>query len=81
MITRRKLIAASLFFTLFGAMAYLPPLVLLFRLDVRVMGIPIETVYVFFLWMVLVAGACWFSHVLPDDRPQSERKAGTGGDT
>lgn len=74
MITRRKLIAASLFFTLFGAIAYLPPLVLLFRLDVRVMGIPVETVYVFALWIALVAGARWFSRVLPDDRPQPERK-------
>jgi len=80
-ITRRKLIAASLFFTAFSAIAYLPPLVLLFRLDVRVMGIPIETVYVFVLWIALVVGANWFSRVLPDDRPQPERKPGTGAET
>ena len=75
---RRKLVAAALFFTGFGAIAYLPPLVLLFRLDVRVLGVPIETVYVFVLWTVLVVGACWFSLVLPDDRPPSERKPGAG---
>jgi len=74
---RRKIIAAALFFTAFGAIAYLPPLVLLFRLDVLVLGVPIETAYVFVLWTVLVVGACWFSRVLPDDRPPSERKPGT----
>lgn len=67
--TRRKLVAAALFFTAFGALAYMPPLVLLFRLDIRILGVPIETVYVFVLWIALVAGARWFSRVLPDDRP------------
>lgn len=76
--TRRKLVAAALFFTAFGALAYLPPLVLLFRLDIRVMGVPIETVYVFTLWMALVAGARWFSRVLPDDRPHPDDKPGAG---
>ena len=74
---RRKLVAAALFFTGLGAIAYLPPLVFLFRLDVRLMGVPIETVYVFVLWTVLVVGACWFSRVLPDDRPPPERKPGS----
>ena len=73
--TRRKLVAAALFFTGFGALAYLPPLVLLFRLDLRVFGAPIETVYVFALWIALVVGACWFSRVLPDDRAPSEKLA------
>ena len=75
---RRKLIAAALFFTVFGAIAYLPPLVRLSRLDVRLMGVPIETVYVFLLWTALVVGACWFSRMLPDDRPPPERKPGAG---
>jgi len=63
----RKLIGASLFFTLFGAMALLPPLVLLFQLDVRVFGVPIETLYVFALWAVLIVGGRWFSRALPHD--------------
>ena len=70
--TRRKLVAAALFFTAFGALAYMPPLVLLFRLDVRVLGVPIETVYVFALWMAMIAGACLFSRVMPDDAPPPE---------
>lgn len=65
--THRKLIGASLFFTLFGAMALLPPLVLLFQLDVRVFGAPVETVYVFALWALLIAGGRWFSRALPHD--------------
>ena len=71
--TRRKLIAAALFFTVFGALAYLPPLIILFRYDLRVFGVPVETVYVFALWFVLVVGARWFSRVLPDDRPPEEK--------
>lgn len=71
--TRRKLVAAALFFTVFGALAYLPPLIILFRYDLRVFGVPVETVYVFALWFVLVVGACWFSRVLPDDRPPQEK--------
>lgn len=62
---RRKIIGAAFFFTLFGAMALLPPLILLFRLDVRILGVPIETIYVFISWALLVAGARWFSRVLP----------------
>ena len=71
--TRRKLAAAALFFTVFGALAYLPPLVLLFRYDVRLFGVPVETVYVFALWIALVFGARWFSRVLPDDRSAAEK--------
>src|SRR5690606_18354381 len=67
--TRRKLIAAALFFTIFGVIALLPPLVLLFRFDARIAGVPVETVYVFALWALLVAGARWFSRALPDDMP------------
>ena len=80
--TRRKLVAAALFFAAFGALAYLPPLVLLFRLDLRVFGVPVETVYVFALWIMLVAGARWFSRVLPDDRTPEEKtpeKPGSAG--
>lgn len=67
--TRRKFIGASLFFTLFGAMAILPPLILLFRFDALIGGIPVETIFLFGLWLVLIVGAAWFSVVLPHDEP------------
>ncbi len=72
--TRRKIISASLFFTVFGVIALLPPLVLLVRFDARVFGVPIETIYVFVLWGLLVAGACWFSRILPGEEPTSEQR-------
>lgn len=72
--TRRKLVAAALFFTVAGALAILPPLVLLFRFDARILGVPVETVYIFTVWIVLVAGARWFSRVLPRDEPTPHRR-------
>jgi hypothetical protein len=71
---RRKLVAAALFFTLFGVIALIPPFIFLFRFDGRLAGVPIETVYVFALWAVLVVGACWFSRTLPDDPPRTDRQ-------
>ena len=68
--TRRKLVAASLFFTLFGVIAVLPPLALLFTADIRPFGVPLPIVYVFLLWAGLVLGAVWFASALPDDAPQ-----------
>ena len=65
--TRRKIIAAALFFTLFGVVALLPPLVRLSRFDSRFGGVPVEIVYVFAFWAILIIGARWFSRVLPDD--------------
>lgn len=67
--TRRKLIGAALFFTLFGVIAMMPPLVLAFRFDALVFGVPVETVYIFALWIFLVGGAIVLGRVLPHDEP------------
>lgn len=75
---RRKLVAAALFFTLAGVLAFLPPLVLLFRADARVMGVPVEVVYIFIAWAALVVGARWFSRVLPDDAPDTDKRPDRG---
>ena len=69
---RRKIIGASLFFTLFGAMAILPPLILLFRFDGLVAGVPVATVFIFGLWIFLIGGAAWFGYVLPRDEPETK---------
>lgn len=76
--TRRKLVSSALFFTLFGVFAFLPPLILLFRFDARIGGVPVETVYVFVLWGLLVAGARWFSRTLPDDPHVDENRRDSG---
>lgn len=67
--TRRKIVGAALFFTFFGAIAILPPLVWLFRADILVLGVPLEVVYIFGIWFVLVAGAFRFASALPPDDP------------
>jgi hypothetical protein len=69
---RRKLESAALFFTLFGVMLILPPLVLLFNIRVRLFGLPSEMIYLFVVWLALVAGTAWFSRRLRPE-PGSER--------
>lgn len=67
--TRRKHIAAALFFTLAGVVAMMPPFILLFQFEGRLFGVPVEVAYVFLVWSVLVIGARAFSRILPDDVP------------
>ncbi|WP_374620692.1 hypothetical protein [Devosia sp.] len=74
--TARKLESAALFFTIFGAMLIMPPLVLLFNVKARLFGLPLELIYLFAVWLVLCAGTAWFGRRLPrapagDDEPGS----------
>jgi hypothetical protein len=69
---RRKLESAALFFTLFAAMLLLPPLVLLFNIPARLFGLPAEMIYLFVVWLALVAGTAWFSRRLQPE-PGQER--------
>ncbi|HEY9009544.1 MAG TPA: hypothetical protein VIN06_00860 [Devosia sp.] len=66
--TRGKLISAALFFGILGTMLLMPPLVLLFNVEVRFFGVPVEVIYLFAVWLVLVLGTAWFAYRLPDDR-------------
>src|SRR5690606_26506089 len=70
--TRRKLVAAALFFTLAGVVAMMPPFVLLFQFEESIFGVPVEAAYIFFVWALLVFGARAFSRLLPDDPPAPE---------
>ncbi|MCD7059834.1 hypothetical protein [Pelagibacterium xiamenense] len=69
--TRRKIIGASLFFTLFGAIAIFPPVIWLFQTDDPLFGVPLEVLYIFGLWIALVIGALRFAAALPFDEPSS----------
>src|SRR5690606_40596340 len=60
---RRKLESAALFLTIFGAMLIMPPLVLLFNATTRVFGIPTEVIYLFAVWLTLIAATRWFSQI------------------
>lgn len=68
--TRGKLISAALFFGILGTMLFMPPLVLLFNVRARPLGVPVEVIYLFAVWVVLVAGTAWFAYRLPDDHPE-----------
>jgi hypothetical protein len=72
---RRKLQSAALFLTVFGAMLMMPPLVLLFNAEMRVLGVPTEVIYLFAIWLALIVATRWFSQRLPhegsvDDKPE-----------
>ncbi|WP_404403543.1 hypothetical protein [Pelagibacterium halotolerans] len=69
--TRRKIVGASLFFTLFGAIAIFPPVIWLFQADSPVFGVPLEVLYIFGLWIALVIGALRFATMLPPDEPSA----------
>ena len=62
---RRKLEAMALFFTAFGVMLIMPPIALVFQLERRLFGIPVEVIYLFVCWVVMVAGAFWLGRRLP----------------
>lgn len=71
-----KIISAALFFGLLGTLLLLPPLVLLFNVEARFLGVPAEVIYLFSVWLLLILGARWFAHRLPSDDKTDER----GGD-
>jgi hypothetical protein len=70
---RRKLQSAALFLTIFGAMLIMPPLVLLFNATTRVFGVPTEVIYLFAVWLALIAATRWFSRRLPHDTTLDEK--------
>jgi hypothetical protein len=70
---RRKLQSAALFLTIFGAMLFMPPLVLLFNAATRVLGVPTEVIYLFAVWLALIVATRWFSQRLPHEAALDEK--------
>jgi len=62
---RRKLESAALFLTVLGAMLIVPPLALVFQIERRLFGVPVQVIYLFVVWAGLVAGAFWLGRHLP----------------
>lgn len=62
---RGKVESAALFLTLLGAMLIMPPLAILFQVERRLLGIPVEVIYLFVAWAGLVLGARWLGRNLP----------------
>lgn len=74
--TRSKLTSAALFFCILGTMLLLPPLVLLFNVRARLFGVPAEVIYLFAVWLVLVAGTAWFAPRMPHGADEKADDAG-----
>lgn len=75
---RRKTESAALFVTFLGAMMIMPPLALMFRDGQRFAGIPFEVIYLFVIWIALIALAWWLGRNLPREPaagppPEDER--------
>ncbi|HQZ13071.1 MAG TPA: hypothetical protein PK286_09305 [Devosia sp.] len=68
---RRKLASAAMFLTLAGALLFMPPIASVFQVHQRVLGLPVEVIYLFVCWMLLVAGAWWLGRQLPRDTGES----------
>lgn len=71
---RRKLESAALFLSLLGVLLILPPLAVVFQLERRLLGVPVEVIYLFVCWLGLIAAAFWLGRRLPRD-PDAEPPA------
>ena len=69
---QRKLETAALILTVFSALLFLPPLVLLFLSDHRVFGVPVALLYFFVAWAGVIGVSGWLAHRLPADRPPND---------
>lgn len=68
---RRKLESAALFLAIFGVLLIMPPFTTLFDAHARVLNVPVKMLYLFSLWVLLIAGTAWLARRLPaeDTRP------------
>ena len=73
---RRKLESAALFITVLGVLLILPPLAVLFQLERRFLGVPIEVIYLFACWLGLVGAALWLGRKLPREAEAEPPSAG-----
>lgn len=64
---RGKLVSAALFLAVLGALLILPPLVVLFQLEVRVLGLPADVIYLFVCWGALILATFLLSRRLPHE--------------
>jgi len=52
-----------------GVVLLMPPLLWIFNKDVLVLGVPLPVLYVFGVWLVLIAGAVVFARTPPRNEP------------
>ena len=63
--------------TVVGFLLLVPPVVYLFNIEARILGVPQIVVYLFGVWLALVVGTVLLTRHLPPDRP-SQAEEGEG---
>lgn len=76
---RAKREAAAFVIPLFGVIILLPPFVNLFIRKELIFGVPVDTVYLFLVWAILVATAFGLSSWLPKAEPPVDGEDWAGG--
>lgn len=72
---RRKLQSAMLVLTLLGALLMLPPLVSVFNQPISHWGLPQTVLYLFALWLLLIAGTALLNHFVPPEPTDPDNEA------
>jgi len=74
---RGKLESAALLLTIAGVLLIVPPLVQIFQWRQRLLGVPVEVIYLFLVWAGLVIGARALARRMPHD-PEPPGEGGSG---
>ena len=75
---RGKLESAALFLSLLGVLLILPPLAVVFQLERRLFGVPLEVIYLFVCWLGLIVAAFWLGRRLPREAEAEPPSEGEG---
>ena len=65
MASRRKLENAALALLVFGAVLIVPPILSIFNVPVRILGVPLVVMYLFMVWITLVGVTLLLSRRMP----------------
>jgi len=61
--------------TLFGGLLLVPPLVYVFNQPITHFGIPQIVLYLFGVWLLLIAGTAALTHLLPPEEANADNRA------
>lgn len=59
--SRRKLENAAFVLPVFGAALIVPPLINVFNVPMMVGGVPVEVIYLFAVWTLMIGATAWLS--------------------
>ncbi|UJQ95565.1 hypothetical protein [Mariluticola halotolerans] len=77
---RRKLENAAFVLPLFGAILLIPPLANVFNKDLTIFGVPLEVLYLFAIWCILIVATFFLSHRMSETPAASRSDAEKTGD-